>query len=88
MRWRQWLALPATPGLRVSEVLRAVGSPPALNYLVLTAVAHRLDGWQWTGRHLYPKAAAAHFRRAAWILRNLTGALFGAKKKRSATESE
>ena len=38
------------------------------------AVAHRLDGWQWTGRQLYPKAAALCFRRAAWILRNLSPA--------------
>lgn len=74
--WRPWADLPAAEGLRVGELLRRCGvrAPAAPDrdwYLCVTVLATRLDDWTWTERGHYPKATAAHFRRAAWLLRGV-----------------
>jgi hypothetical protein len=57
----------------VSELLRRCGwTRPGVDHLLVTVVATRLDGWRWEERGRYPKAAAALFRRAAWVLRDVS----------------
>lgn len=71
---RRWVRLPETAVLRPSELLRSAGWDRPTNYLAVTLVASRLEGWQrWrTAPGGYPKAAADCFRRAAWLLRAVT----------------
>jgi len=70
--WRAWSTIPVAKGMRVSQLMCATGWTGPLDYLLLTVVATKLDGWCWSNhRRLYPKAAAQCFRRAAWVLRDV-----------------
>jgi hypothetical protein len=68
---RLWCRLPENATLRPSELLRSAGWTRPTNYLLVTVVASKLEGWRWRPEHgAYPKAAADCFRRAAWLLRD------------------
>jgi hypothetical protein len=79
--WGPWLAVPASQCLRVSDWHRMVpwDGQQRGNYLLLSVVAARLDGWDYAQHKWYPKRTVPFFRRAAWLLRDLGrgDALFG-----------